>query len=600
MNPTTPYLIFDFANQDGIPEPISFSNPLRIVSATSVDAVYPALCDIQAAVNEGYYAAGFISYEAAPAFDPAFTVMPGHKMPLLWFGLFARADTSLERDRPHAYQLSPWVSDTSRDDYLARIQDIKAAIARGDTYQVNYTMRLRAQFSGDDLAYYHFLRSAQQANYSAYLNTGRLRILSASPELFFRLDDRTITARPMKGTMQRGRWLEEDQLCAQRLLESEKDRAENLMIVDLLRHDISKIAGIQNVQVPRLFAIERYRTLLQMTSTVTATAPTNTTFVDVLKALFPCGSITGAPKISTMHLISKLEQHPRELYCGAIGFIKPNGDAVFNVAIRTVHIDTETGIAEYGVGGGVTWDSTAAGEYAEAFTKTALLHTPDPSFQLLETLKLEGGDYLLLDRHLSRLSASANYFGIPVEIDQVLTNLQEHARQFPSAIRRVRLLVSQTGTIHIESAELPELGEAVLSVALADAPVSKADTFLYHKTTQRHVYQSHRDGHPERFDVLLWNEDGHITECTYGNIVLELGGKKLTPSRDCGLLAGTYRAKLLDEGVIQEGYLTQSDARKATRIWFINSVRGWVRVRLAESYEGIRHATENMFLDRSQ
>lgn len=600
MNPTTPYLIFDFANQDGIPEPISFSNPLRIVSATSVDAVYPALCDIQAAVNEGYYAAGFISYEAAPAFDPAFTVMPGHKMPLLWFGLFARADTSLERDRPHAYHLSPWVSDTSRDDYLARIQDIKAAIARGDTYQVNYTMRLRAQFSGDDLAYYHFLRSAQQANYSAYLNTGRLRILSASPELFFRLDDRTITARPMKGTIQRGRWLEEDQLCAQRLLESEKDRAENLMIVDLLRHDISKIAGIQNVQVPRLFAIERYRTLLQMTSTVTATAPTNTTFVDVLKALFPCGSITGAPKISTMHLISKLEQHPRELYCGAIGFIKPNGDAVFNVAIRTVHIDTETGIAEYGVGGGVTWDSTAAGEYAEAFTKTALLHTPDPSFQLLETLKLEGGDYLLLDRHLSRLSASANYFGIPVEIDQVLTNLQEHARQFPSAIRRVRLLVSQTGTIHIESAELPELGEAVLSVALADAPVSKADTFLYHKTTQRHVYQSHRDGHPERFDVLLWNEDGHITECTSGNIVLELGGKKLTPSRDCGLLAGTYRAKLLDEGVIQEGYLTQSDARKATRIWFINSVRGWVRVRLAESYEGIRHATENMFLDRSQ
>ncbi|WP_436663796.1 chorismate-binding protein [Alicyclobacillus acidoterrestris] len=243
--------------------------------------------------------------------------------------------------------------------------------------------------------------------------------MSLSPELFFRIDGKTITTRPMKGTVQRGRWLEEDQELISWLSTSSKNQAENVMIVDLLRNDLSKIPGVISVQVPRLFDIESYPTVHQMTSTVTATVQENTTFVDVLRALFPSGSITGAPKISTMSLISELEQTPREIYCGTVGFIEPNGDAVFNVAIRSILIDDETGVAEYGVGGGITWDSTTDGEYAEAFAKAAFLKESSVPFELLETLKLENGEYVLLHRHLNRLVSSARFFDIPIDLDMI-------------------------------------------------------------------------------------------------------------------------------------------------------------------------------------
>ncbi|GMA48805.1 hypothetical protein GCM10025857_01620 [Alicyclobacillus contaminans] len=315
--------------------------------------------------------------------------------------------------------------------------------------------------------------------------------------------------------MPRGRWLEEDQELASRLSASQKNQAENVMIVDLLRNDLSKIPGVTSVQVPRLFEIETYPTVHQMTSTVTATVRETPTFIDVLQALFPCGSITGAPKISTMGLISDLEQNPREIYCGTIGIIEPNGDAMFNVAIRSVLIDGETGLAEYGVGGGITWDSTTDGEYTEAFTKAAFLEVSDVSFELLETLKLEHGEYALLHRHLSRLASSARFFDIPIDLDMIIDRLQEHASQFEGMRRRVRLLVSRTGEVRIESTALNDLSCGVQTVALADTPVSKEDRFFYHKTTRRDVYKHHQNEHPNVFDVLLWNEDGQITDSSF-------------------------------------------------------------------------------------
>jgi len=577
-----PFLVYDFVDRDGFSQKRVFSNPIEVISVNSVDEVHIALEQVQQWVEKGYYAAGYLSYEAAPAFDAAFVVRPDHKMPLLWFGIFSETGTSIDFPRENRFEFSPWASDTTPDDYIRNVQAIKNAISQGETYQVNYTIRLRSRWAGDDLGYYNYLRNVQQANYSAYLNIGRFRILSVSPELFFRLDGRTITTRPMKGTIQRGRWLEEDEALASWLFESEKNRAENIMIVDLLRNDLSKIPGVTSVEVPQLFEIERYPTLHQMTSTITALACENSTFVDVLEALFPCGSITGAPKISTMQIISELERHPREIYCGTVGFIEPSGDAIFNVAIRSIYIDSETERAEYGVGGGITWDSTTEDEYAEAFAKAALLDTPNYSFELLETLKLNRGQYVLLNRHIERLASSARFFNFPVDLDAVAVRLSEHASEFEGMSRRVRLIVSQTGAIHIESSDLPDLSHELQTVAVATRPVSKQNKFLYHKTTHRDVYQFHQNFHADVFDVLLWNEDGQITEFTNGNIVLEIDDHKVTPSRGCGLLAGTFRAQLLDEGIIHERELTHSDLRRATLIWFINSVRGWVPVQFVK------------------
>ncbi len=580
--PASSLLIFDFKDKHGHSQRRTFRNPVDVISVRSVEEVYPALREIQRLVNQGYFAAGYLSYEAAPAFDPAYMVLPKHKMPLLWFGIFTEPDNGADLIFENNFTIAPWASDTSWDKYVDSIHKIKEAISRGDTYQVNYTMRLRSYFEGDDLGYYHHLRTIQPTDYSAYLNIGRFRIVSMSPELFFTMDKKSIRTRPMKGTVHRGRWLEEDEKLASWLSKSEKNRAENVMIVDLLRNDLSRIPGVTSVQVPQLFEIESYPTVHQMTSTVTAAIREDTTFIDVLHALFPSGSITGAPKINTMRIISQLELNSREIYCGTIGIIEPNGDAMFNVAIRSVLIDRKTGFAEYGVGGGITWDSTADGEYAEALTKATLLKAADVPFDLLETLKWEHGEYILLQRHLNRLASSAIFFGIPINLEVITDKLHDHAERFEEMTRRVRLLVSQTGEVRVESTALHELSHDVQTVALAKSPISKKNQFIYHKTSYRDVYQQHQDEHPTVFDTLLWNEDGQITEFTNGNIVLEIDGHQVTPSRECGLLAGTFRAELLDRGIVEEEVIIQADIKRATNVWFINSVRGWVPVQFEE------------------
>ncbi len=570
-------LLFEFADRQGNRIPLFFEDPIEIIQADSLNEVKAGIERIQELTRSGYYAAGYISYEAAPAFEPAFSVHTESKMPLLWFGIFQKPVKVQRRTESKEYQVGDWHPDTTIQKYQSDILSIKKAIENGDTYQVNYTIRLHSDFKGADFAFYRQLASAQDSNYCAYLNTGKYRILSASPELFFHWKDDEITTRPMKGTCKRGTTLENDQRNAQWLYHSEKNRAENVMIVDLLRNDLGSIAVQGSVQAEKLYEIEQYPTVWQMTSTVTAKTQPETTLLDVFTALFPCGSVTGAPKISTMKIITSLEDSPREVYCGAIGYITPENEAVFNVPIRTVVIDPESGQAEYGVGGGITWDSEMGDEYQEALAKAKLLTSEIPEFCLLESLRLEKGAYDLLERHLHRLKRSAVYFGFTLSEKKLRETLNDYAQNHPNCTEKVRVTVSKQGEALIEGSPLLPFTEA-LPVSLAKTPVSRQNPFLYHKTTNRKVYEEPFSKAEEIFDVLLWNEDGELTEFTIGNLVIEIDSCMYTPPVECGLLAGTLREELMETGKITERILRKKDLEQSSKIWLINSVRGWTEV----------------------
>ncbi|WP_085506449.1 aminodeoxychorismate synthase component I [Thalassobacillus devorans] len=577
-----PFLQFDFTEADNN-QPICFANPLEVIAVNHPEEIPAAFQKIEDAIQEGYYVAGFVSYEAAPGFDTAYQVHHATgDLPLVWFGIFENpVEPDSRTESLSEYQISDWKLDTTQEEYRQGIMAIKQAIEAGDTYQVNYTARLTSHFQGEDYSFYQQLKENQQSDYAAYLNIGRYRILSASPELFFRVSNGVITTKPMKGTAKRGRSMEEDEQFKHKLSTSEKDRAENLMIVDLLRNDMGRIAKPGTVKVPNLFAIDSYPTVHQMTSTIEAELEPDTTILDWFHALFPCGSITGAPKISTMNYIYKLEKSPRHVYCGAIGYITPDREAIFNVPIRTVLIDKEEETAIYGAGGGVTWDSTVDGEYEELMAKARLLKEKRKKFHLLESLKLQDGSYPLYQRHMNRLISSARYFGFSMDAEIVSKALQNVADDHPVGAFKVRLLVSKSGEVTVEAAAVRPLETVVCS--LAKAPVDKQDPFLYHKTTHRDVYDAHTKASPEDiFSVLLWNENEEITEFTIGNVVIEKHGKLLTPPVECGLLNGTFRQELLEQGAVMERKINKRELDTADTIWLINGVRGWVKVNLQD------------------
>jgi para-aminobenzoate synthetase / 4-amino-4-deoxychorismate lyase len=577
MTQKEPLLVFELADSNGQIHPLTFKNPVSVISASKLEDVLSSFQLVQEAVDKGYYAAGFLSYESAPAFDPAFKVKDGGTFPLLWFGIFSEPEHALLCSTGE-FTVSKWKPSISMEKYNQGITSIKRSIQLGDTYQTNYTIRLHSQFIGDGYAFYNRLKKAQNSNYCAYIHTGEQSILSASPELFFHLDNGKVTTRPMKGTIQRGTTVEEDAANADWLLHSEKNRAENLMIVDLLRNDLGMLAQSGTVKVEKIFEIETYPTVHQMTSTISAQVSETTTIVDIFKALFPCGSITGAPKISTMNIIADLENEPREVYCGAIGYITPNKEAIFNVPIRTVLIDHQTGSAVYGVGGGVTWDSTPEGEYHEILAKAKLLEENPSDFQLLESILLDNGDYFLLEEHVKRLGNSARYFDFPFEEQGINKFLHDYRVPNQNGMLKVRLLLAKSGELTIEGQPITQQ-DTLLKVSVADSPVDKSNIFLYHKTTRREIYTKFQEQKPSHaFDILLWNHEGELTEFTNGNVVLEIDDTLWTPPVESGLLAGTFRNQLLKSGEIYEKTLTHSDLKKATRIWFINSVRKWREV----------------------
>ncbi|MEO8355497.1 MAG: aminodeoxychorismate synthase component I [Chloroflexota bacterium] len=554
-----------------------FGHPLKIFNAEELDQVIPALQEIEERVEQdNLYAAGFLSYEAAPAFDSALPSKPTDGFPYLWFGLYPPPQTVKLPEPQSPRPTLTWQPTVDRETYHSSIEQIKDHIAEGRTYQVNYTMRLQTDFIGSPWDFFLHLAQSQN-NHAAYLDTGRHAICSASPELFFQLDGDTVTCRPMKGTVKRGRTTSEDHAQSQWLKASQKNRAENIMIVDMVRNDLGRLAKSGSVHVPELFNTERYPTLWQMTSTVTA--QTNKPLTEIFRALFPSASITGAPKVSTMKIINQLESTPRRIYTGSIGYISPKRKAKFNVAIRTVLVDCKNQKAEYGVGGGIVWDSTSPDEYAEALLKARILTKPQPEFSLLETMLWSPHEgFFLRDKHIERLLDSADYFDFPVSPK----NIDEYFHQIASQLntpQRVRLLLDRDGNITSKlTAHQPT--EKVIQACLAAEPINSTDVFLFHKTTQRAVYEKALAGHPDCDDVLLYNKHNELTEFTIGNLIVELDGELVTPPVECGLLPGTFRAHVLETGQVVERAVPVQHLQDCTRIFRVNSIRKWEQVQL--------------------
>ena len=585
----------DFPAEDGGRLTLRFEGARCCLVARRLDEVEGVVAEAERMALAGCWVAGFVAYEAAPAFDGALQAVASNGcLPLVMFAVYD-APMHLENagaGAAHSWSGTPWKMDENFLQVEAGINAIRAAIAEGEYYQINYTGRITSAGEGNGPAFFEALRLTQPSGYCAHFEHEDWQVLSVSPELFFdwRADEQspTLTTKPMKGTAPRHISPEADAAAATALRASVKDRAENVMIVDLLRNDMARVAVTGSVEVPKLFEVEGLPTAWQMTSTVQCVTRPNTSLGDIFRALFPCGSVTGAPKVAAMGAIAALEPSPRGAYCGAIGLIRPGGHATFNVGIRTVTLDSKNGTAECGLGSGITWESSVREEYAEWLVKRRFLLRASAGFELFETLRLEAGVYELLERHLSRLQTSAEHFGFPLSLASVLAALDNVRAVHPSGAWRVRLVLDCHDGVQTQCTALDAVGaEADLRVILAKLPVDSTDEFLRHKTTPRTSYDVH-DLAAGFYDVLLWNERDEITEFTRGNVVIELDGKRLTPSLHCGLLAGTLRAEMLAHDEFKEAIIYRKDLQKATGIWFINSVRGMLAVRLTTSkpFEG--------------
>lgn len=556
---------------------LACDDPVLVLRADSPDAVRRTLVDVEHLTRDrALHAVGFLTFEASAAFGlPVGDRDP--RLPYAWFALF-ESRTVREVGAPERvgnYELGPLTPSVDMAAFERAFARIKAHLAAGDSYQVNFTLQLQARFDGDAEALFADLTRAQRANYGAFIDLGDVAIASASPELFFAFEGLDIVTRPMKGTARRGMTVEDDRAAAAALAASPKERAENVMVVDMLRNDLGRVADVGSVTVPELFRVERYPNVWQMTSEVRARsmAPLE----EVCAALFPSASITGAPKIRTMEILRELEGRPRGIYTGAIGYVPPDGLARFNVAIRTAVIDRARGELSYGVGSGVVWDSDAASEYAECLLKGSVLTSRREPFSLLETLRWTPEDgCVLLDRHIARLEATADYFDVPLDLAAVKREFEALSGGAPGL--RVRLLVAQDGAVSLEQFPFVAV-EGPLRVCLARTPVDAADPFLYHKTTRRAVYDQARGDAPGFDEVVLWNANGEVTEATTANVVVELNGVRVTPPVASGLLAGTYRAELLARGEVVERRITVDELSTASGLWLINSVQG---MRVAE------------------
>jgi para-aminobenzoate synthetase/4-amino-4-deoxychorismate lyase len=576
-----PFVLLDDARLTGAAPARLYQAPVAIVEARAVADVKPALERLRAARHRGLHAAGFMAYEAAAAFEPVLGTPTLAKTPLLWFGLFESFDeiapgevAALLPDPASAWAGTP-VPDVDRAAYGERFDRVHALIEAGDFYQANLSYRARVPFAGDPLALYARLRSSARAGYGAVVSTGSDWLLSLSPELFFALDGPHLTARPMKGTARRGATPQEDRELAETLRSDPKQRAENLMIVDLLRNDLSRVALPASVRVPDLFVVETYPTLHTMVSTITATLSPDQDAIDALAMLFPCGSITGAPKIRAIEALAEIEatSAPRGPYTGAIGRLDADGDAMFNVAIRTLVIEEGSDTALLGAGGGIVADSRAAEEWDEALAKMDFVTANSRPFDLIETMAFDAVEgILLLERHLARMKASAQAFGFEFDRHAARNELQAATFRLRDN-RRVRLLLSKSGAVSIEVAPMPVVPDGPVDVSVAPLPVAPSDFRLRHKTSDRAFYDDART----HFEVIF-ETGGQLTEGSFTSLFVERDGQLLTPPLSAGLLPGVLRAELIDSGRAIEAPLTRADL--ANGFFVGNALRGLIAARL--------------------
>jgi para-aminobenzoate synthetase / 4-amino-4-deoxychorismate lyase len=571
-----PFVLLDDARISDASPARLYSHPVTCLSAQTPDEIEPLLASLRAAKARGLHAAGFLAYDAGAALLPQLET-PAEGL-LGWFGLFERyqelgtdAMNSFLPD-PSGAWLSPLRPGISRADYAEAFAKCQEYITAGDIYQANLTFPLSAEYAGDPLAVYAVLRPRAAAGYGGVIWTGDRHYLSFSPELFFALKDSRVTTKPMKGTAARHTDTVKDAAEAEMLRTDAKQRAENLMIVDLLRNDLSQICDPGSVAVPELFHIESYPTVHQMTSTVTGILPEGRDAIDVITALFPCGSITGAPKIRSMQIIGEVEAAPRGIYCGSIGRIDANGDAAFNVAIRTFTLCDETKQVSLGLGSGIVADSDEAAEWAECLAKGDFAQVDGYGFDLIETMRFEPAQGILrLELHLERMKASAQAFGF--EFDRHATRNQLHAATFHlDALSKIRLLLSKSGAVAIEIRKMTDTTEP-WRVAIVPLPVDSSDFRLRHKTTDRAFYDEARKA-SDADEVLFADADGFLTEGSITAIFAERNEMLLTPSLSRSALPSVLRRELIDQGKAIEADLRVDDL--PSDFFIGNSVRGLI------------------------
>jgi len=579
-----------------------FSDPTEEIDCYEPGGIWNCFEKIEKALASNYFLAGFFSYELGYFLDDVRQHKYDKITPLIWLGVFdgCRIYDSLnlwdlERvlKKTDSYSGDYWVkglrANVERDEYVEDIDRVKEYIKDGDIYQANYTFKLEYDIFGDIPSLFLDLNKRQRVSYSAYIKQGNRRILSLSPELFFRRDGRQMTNKPMKGTIKRSNNTIEDLDNKKYLENSDKNRAENLMIVDLVRNDLGRICEMGSVSVPRLFEVEEYETVYQMTSTICGVLRDNIKWVDIFKGLFPCGSVTGAPKIRSMQIIHELEKVERGVYTGAIGFISPKNEAVFNIPIRTLAIDTETGRGDLGIGSGIVIDSKGASEYEECILKAKYFTDLIEDYKLIETILWEESKgYSLLDLHMERLENSARFFRIPFSIKMIKNKLEETESDFcRDKSYKVRLLIDKKGEIFVSYSEFLQHSKYDIPyIAVPNIKTDPGNIFLYHKTTNRALYESEYEkyGKIGFVDVIFENKKGEITEGAITNVFVEKGGIFMTPPVECGLLDGVYRKYLLrgGQGRYIEKVLRRDDLIDADAIYLSNSVRGLFKVQLCE------------------
>ena len=551
-------------------ERYTFTQPIKELKTRDLAEVADLLAQVESYQEQGYYVVGYVSYEAAPAFEEKLAV---HKAPLLaeyllYFTVHDRVETSPipliydEVDLP-----SDWQEVTSAEDYEKAIAQIHHHLRQGDTYQVNYTVQLKQDLSANPFAIYNRMVVEQEAGYNAYVEHDEMAVISMSPELFFEQNDRELTTRPMKGTTQRGMTDQEDLEQASWLEQDPKNRSENMMIVDLLRNDMNRISEVGSEHVERLCQVEQYSTVWQMTSTIKSQLRENVDLIEIFRSLFPCGSITGAPKIATMEIIKDLEPQPRGVYCGTIGLLLPNGRWIFNVAIRTIQL--HQGNAIYGVGGGITWDSTWESEYREVHQKAVVLYRKQARFQLITTGKISKRQLLFEEQHIERLRKASRYFAYPFDAEDLRQKIEAECQACDvHQDYRLRINLSKSGEVELSRQVLAPLSPHFCQPQLCLQEMDLNQVFTYFKTS----YRPHLNlGEQEK---IYYNKSGELLESSIGNLVLKIDGKLYTPPIRLGILPGIYRQHLMETGEVEEKVLTLVDLAQAESVYGCNAVRG--------------------------
>ena len=577
-----------------------FENLINLYETHHHEEIIPLLSKVEKdTLLKKHYAAGFISFDAASAFDVSLDIQRSSDFPLLWFGIYSKISAfSYCKNYDIQYQKIDypfhWKPSVSKNEYKQSLKKIKTYIEQGDIYQVNYTFFLNSEdttiSSGASPANY-LMSELDQYPYSAGIFTQDWDIYSASPELFFKKNGEHIVSKPMKGTQPRGLWFEQDKDFRSILQTSEKQRAENLMIVDMVRNDLGKIAKWGTVKVDQLFELNKYPNQWQMTSQVSCMSKAG--LVDIFKAMFPAASITGAPKTRAVEIIKSTEKFPRGLYTGSLGFVLPNNRVQFNVAIRTLFINKKNNTMKYGTGSGIVWDSCMQTEWEECFNKTQVLTKKRNYFQLLESILWEPkSGFFLLNAHLERVLNSAKYFSIDVSFENILKKLNGYVKNMNTE-SKIRLLISSEGEICMNHSPISLL-KRIDCVGLAKKPIDPKNIFLYHKTTQREMYEKELNEPKEVDDLIFWNKKGEITESSIGNVAVKINGELITPPISCGLLPGVYRAKLLREGILKEKIISKQTfctclnlngghENKKTIFYLLNSVQKLWEVKACEN-----------------